>query len=288
MLPSRSLERSVYILRHPGLRVYVCRLHGPVFDAGVALAALSRIPTSHQPTRAAVTCVLEGAQVVRGSTPVFARAGQTIVEGRLELDERWEGPRYRSLTVEWSSERGHVGGPMCTVRTSPRLADAARTLADLIEGGSPLEMTANVAVADFVSLLIAEGVPLYPVDPLVLSGLPDGAHSIAAAVRWADTHLHEKPQWTDIDPQQHGSERQLRRRLVGFAGLLGIRGASLRTHLRASRAIAITALLGDPDAPLRDVARAVGYGSERALATALRQLGLGSPTELASRIRRGV
>lgn len=78
---------------------------------------------------------------------------------------------------------------MCTVRTSTRFREAARTLADLIEAGSLLQMTASVAVADFVSLLIAEGVPLYAVDPLVLGDAPDRAHSIAAAVRSADRHL---------------------------------------------------------------------------------------------------
>lgn len=61
----------------------------------------------------------------------------------------------------------------------------------------------------------------------------------------------------------------------------------MRRHLVSVRTVGAAALLSARGVKAKDVARSLGYGSERALVTALSNVGLPPPTALGRAVRAG-
>lgn len=283
-------RRETVWLRAEGLTVYVCESDGLVFDAA-PLSAFTRGVVDQgrdAPRLDHVTMVLEGAQHVRTQgRPVDVGAGQLIGDALPAWDERWEGGPYRSLSVEWSSAHGDAMPGRAHGRMSRRLSSAARALAAAMMRRELRGAAGADAVARLLAALRAEGLPLAAPDRRALVAVPEGAQALADAVSWMQSSLHTQPMWVDVERRLGLSERQLRRHLARLGWWVGFPHGSMRRHLVSVRTVGAAALLSARGVKAKDVARSLGYGSERALVTALSNVGLPPPTALGRAVRAG-
>jgi AraC-like DNA-binding protein len=270
-------------LRAPGLNVYVCQAEGLVFDAAPLQAMTDGVFGTARAGRRFdyLTIVLDGAQVVRSPRAALElRPGDVVLDGRPEWNERWEGAPYRTLTVEWQSPFGAPVASRENGRVSRRLVSAATSFADRLAEGTLRGAAGEAAVRELLLRARAEGLPVRAPEPGELGTSSAEDEALAATVSWLETNLHLQPMWIDVQARLGLSERHGRRVLAEREDLARMPGGSLRAHLRRLRAVSAAALLTAPDATAEEVARAIGYGSERALATALHQMGLPGPREL--------
>ena len=267
-------------LRRPGLRIYTARLSDLTFEMAPAIAGNAPSKSFvHYPW--GLTTVLEGELILRrGGREVTLRRGDGWCELINVYDERWQSG-LRLLMVEWDERFGSAPptGHLRLERQRARLL----AFAERLESIAP----AVELVPDFKVLLDglrAEGVPVAEVSTSVLAEVPPGVAMVAERLNLAFTGLHQQPMWVDL--QETLSERHLRRLITAHSEWFGLPGNSLRTALNSYRLQAAVTLLSVEDARLEHIARSLGYGSDRALITALKRAGLGSPGEIRAALAR--
>jgi AraC-like DNA-binding protein len=270
-----------------GLRVYALRLDGVVFDAGPLSAAASAMKASPSAPHV-LTVVLDGEQLVRTSKgTVTVRAGRGLVAGGRGWNERWDGGSYRSLTIELEAPGVARPSEPREIAISATLRSAARALAERLERGDLAGAGVAVAVANLVARARAEALGFESLSVESLPLAPRDAQRVADCRSWVESHLDQKPMWIDWATRIDLSERQLRRRLAEIEPWCRLAGGSLRAQLRFLRAQAASMMLARDTDKVEAVAAALGYGSERALATSLAELGLPSPRALGRSVRLG-
>lgn len=199
-----------------------------------------------------------------------------MIEPRYAWREAWEGHHFRALLLEWSQDvivdEAFIG------TTRPTLQQPIEQLAAALHVGDSAQ--ADDAVGVVLARLRAEGLQIPAVPPTPRSAVYDRAVAVLNSAR---TSLARQPQW--IDALVLRSERQLRRDLRALFTALHMPNLGFRSLLLRERLASATALLGSTQR-IEEVARAVGYGSSRALATALQRAGLLDATELRRRLRR--
>lgn len=265
-----------------GFRVYVVALAGGLaFDSRVLFTkgpTLSLQVAAH----AQVCVVLDGRMYLRrGERTFLLPAGQAIVESiEGAWDERWEGDPFLALVVEWSA----AVAPLPPIRAAfpcSRDEERLRAIAQSIlrdpkrAASDPSLLSTTFGILD--SLGILDGVR--PRDTLGEDPLQPEADLLSHAL----SHLDHQPMWVDLAARRGVSERELRRRFAAlpiWQEMTGLRAALVR-----ARILATASLLSLPDLPVGVVARMSGYGSSRALGTALDQHGLPSATDLRRRAR---
>ena len=93
--------------------------------------------------------------------------------------------------------------------------------------------------------------------------------------------------WVDVSAWAERSERQLRRDATTLLAWTEIPHADpLRGVLRRYRVDAAVSLLSAEEASVEQIARAVGYGTSRALSTAFVQSGLDVPARVRMSLKR--
>lgn len=263
-LSADTRVRSV-TLKRPGLRVQLVDAAGYETDTRAVQAALPELSVP----RHTFTAVLKGRYE---SDDVGGDSGCATLETRDAWRERWVGPHQRFVVVTWDGAGESTGG----VERLGAVAHATwRELAQRLERAT--QSTANAVARDALDAVRASGLQLpdIPFDPV-----PDSVERAARALNYVFTHLHETPQWIDIEQHSGVSERQLRRVIRANPGWLPEVG--WRRALLAHRLQLATSLLRSPATSAREVARALGYRSDVALHTALRRAGLDAQTRRAA------
>ncbi|MBL8720844.1 MAG: helix-turn-helix transcriptional regulator [Myxococcales bacterium] len=265
-----------------GFRVYVVALAGGLaFDSRV-LFTKGPTPSLQVAAHAQVCVVLDGRMHLRRGERTFVlSAGHGIVEPiEGPWDERWEGDPFLALVVEWSA----AVAPLPPTRTAfscsrdeERLRGVARSILRDPKRAArdPALLSTSFGILDSLGILESA----WPGEALG----EDPRQPEADLLSHALSHLDHQPMWVDLAARRGVSERELRRRFAAlpiWQEMTGLRAALVR-----ARILATASLLSLPDLPVGVVARMSGYGSSRALGTALDQHGLPSATDLRRRAR---
>jgi AraC-like DNA-binding protein len=271
-----SMRASVSYAR-PGLRISVVRSAGLVFDPRVLRGW--KWPAPGEPGALAhVSLPLDGHFLSRRAGEHDVRPREAIAETDFAWNELWDGRRFRLLVLEWDGAYGERSSTGMLRLTASDFAHLAR-VADQIEENRE---DARSAIAAFGARLRALGLPLHEWDPRELTTIDTFAQATADVLSRFESSLHTQPMWVDAAmSERHGRRRIKTMEQASGSHLLGLRGRLSRARITAS-----VALLGAPRARIDHIARAVGFGSTRALARALHDAGLDSATALRGAINR--
>lgn len=221
-------------------------------------------PTSaFRRTHASVQIVLSGGLDLRlGSRDETARLGSMAVHMNDHWSEHWLPERQRIVTVSWVpiDRRPTVG----VVRLDGRALRVWKEIAESIEEARE-QSEFRVITTRVRGALRCQGVEI---PEFAIEAPSRAARVLQPHVDWAMCNLHRAPGWVDLERRTGLSARQLNRLWNSDADWLpevGFRAALLRRKLFSA------ALMGyHADARRLGLARALGYGSDRALELALR------------------
>jgi methylphosphotriester-DNA--protein-cysteine methyltransferase len=229
-------------------------------------------------TRCNIAIPLDGRySVKRDGHWIELRPGELIRE-HPQAAERWEGDRFSALVLEWDT-----GAPVHD-RSSGTLS--AATLASLREIAGAIR-DGRATASTFESLARAVDLPPHVARWMSEHDETDAAlQPVASALGAAMSRPNDRPAWADLEAVLARSERHSRRLMSALFEMLDIR-TSLRAYLRMKRLAHAAQLLTAPGVSVDEVARSVGYGSSRALGTALEQAGLPRARELRAALLAG-
>lgn len=265
----------------PRFRVYAIRCRGLLFESTPleACGLLTPFALGHQ-----ITCVLRGEMLSRrdgrerSATPGFA-----LVEPSLIWKERWMGPAFEALVIDWDPLLLPVHrtdlvplGPGGTARVG--------ALFERVLCGDDSEHTGQVVLDAGRDLLASLGVGRLAPDPSV--DQPSSQEARATA-RWVSALRNDvrSAGFKQAMALTGLGERQLRRQYEQMAREAGM-PSNLRTVLVTGRLVAATRLLST-SAPIGGVAQAAGFGSSRALGLALEHASMPTATEIRRLTRLG-
>lgn len=244
-------------LRRPGLTVQLIECAGVERDmARVLRASATDLPPA--PANS-LTVVLDGRY--ESSTSPATESGRLTVEARRDWLEHWSGTHQRMIVVMGPAVRQVDGG---TEHLGPTALATWRHVADLIASTETAERALDAAVtaATHAGLRMAKASDA-PAPPEVCT--------VARAMSRSLTTLHANPQACDLEEASGYTARHLRRVMQEHPEWLS--PLTFRTRLRLLRALYATSLLAAKVAG-DEVTAALGYGSSRALYTALRRAGI--------------
>ncbi|MEM6957154.1 MAG: AraC family transcriptional regulator [Myxococcota bacterium] len=246
-------SRASRTLRAPGFAVQLLEVEGFNTDTRFVHDAFVRdVPEN------TLTVVLAG-EYESSASGSAVHAGSLAFERRDQWLEQWTGRRQRFLMAVWN------GGDAPSGRETlgPNALRWWRLLAEQIELAQPEDAARIGAV--LLSRLSALGLqpPAMPT-----SMAPPEVQRVAGALSHVFSHLHESPGWIDLEARTGLGERQLRRILRNSPDWLP---SSLRRELLIYRLSAASTLLDGSNTAVDEVARALGYRSDRALHTAIRR-----------------
>lgn len=252
-----GVARRVVELRTPTLRLQVIDAACGAFDS-------VGLPQSIAPRLSLFTVALGGEyRSFNAGRDARAAAGRAVFEARSEWTERWHGERQRFVVVYWEDPRGAqpndfgslVLGSATTQRWS-QVAEAAWNAESYANQADALQLAA--------SLVASEGVSVPAFD-----AAPPNTHllQLTSALSASFTRLHEAPSWQDLSQRARLGERQLRRIWREYADYLP--GNGFREALTQARVVTAKHLLSGALARPGEVARALGYGSTRAMRAAV-------------------
>lgn len=276
-LLSRDVGRSYAAWQDPHMRIYVVRATGLRFDSG-ALGVLG----PRGPRAGHINIQLDGMLLSRRWELEQTIAARSLaVDPRIYWNERWIGPAFRVLVIEWDREYGPVPAEFSQGNISVRDHARLSAIADVIERAPEPRAVAS-AVEQLDALLCANGVRIDGLEALRRSV---ASERDAVTARWLSalrSALHTQPSWVDAVQSTGRSERQLRRDVAALSARLGLNADGLRTLLVRERVLSAALLLSARGASVTEVARSVGFGTARALGLALERAGLPSASALSA------
>jgi len=281
-LSGLDARRGYVCIRRPGLRFYVIETIGLTVESRIFVASPHLWPDSGDRPVAVghLSIPLEGTYLARRSgTERMHERRFVAVDPTSIFDERWQGPRFRMLCVEWGLIHGRpITSPSDLVLSA---LDDARlgAFADAIGDGT-IDDDATRAV---VELLRAIGVPLARLDATLSTSAPAGAIETARTLTSLHTHLDSHPDLSDVETELGVSSRQFRRRLHAHPEWSVLPIPSWRTSMRRMRVRLAPAFATARGATVERIAAALGYRSASALLYALDAEGAPSPA-LARRV----
>lgn len=251
-------QRWTHQLRAPGLSIQLVDNVDVEVETEPLFDALPGVfDWSHS-----VTVVLDG--TYESAHAGVIGADRVCHEHRNEWLEAWRGPRQRFVVVRWD---GDVNGSVSS--GDERLGTAAKAAWEAIADDLAIGAPDVAATIERVRRAMA---PLGIEPPWPTTPVPSAVLRIEGALDYLRTHLHEAPQWMDVEARIGLGARQLRRALAAHRDWLPSGG--LRQTLSFDRLLHAHILLANGESGAR-VARALGYRSDRAMYTALRRAGLG-------------
>ncbi|MBL8684645.1 MAG: hypothetical protein JNK05_36050 [Myxococcales bacterium] len=261
-------------------RVYVVRSRGLRVDAAMpgSLGPLA-------PRAAQLNIQLAGTLLARRSPREHAIAARSIaIEPSVHWNERWIGPLFRVLVIEWESGCGPMPTGFSLANLSERDHERVSAIADTIERDEDTPRVAE-AIERLDALLRSIGLRIDGLDALARSTESDRDIATARMLSKLRTSLHAKPAWIDAVSTTQRSERQLRRDVDALTARLNFDIGGLRSILFRERVISATQLLTARATSVAAVARSVGFGTSRALGLALDRAGFPSASTLAALAR---
>lgn len=270
-------------LLNPNLRIYQIQTQGVQLDS----EALGELFTQQRSDRAQLLIVLDGELIWRRSgQTICARRGEVLAETGLGGSELWLGESFHVLAIEWDVELGPpILSPTLWGALSPR---SLAQLNHLIEGDRWRPHSAEslaMEIMEFLSALGALKAPL-PIAPLSSAKRLRMQQLLDALGRWS-SQLSQQPRWQDLELALDRSERQLRRDFQALMVSMGlpVKLSQMRRYMLFQRINAAVHYLSCAEASVEHVAYATGYGSSRAMWTALANEGLASPSHLHATLR---
>lgn len=280
--PSTGGRLEIHELFHTLFRVRLTRTVGITYDEALMFGP---VPWDGDPARPQVELTLRGhLRSSEGGRARWNGEGAFAIGASLEsLYARLE-PDTEVLSFDW--QRGSLGTrvpvdlPVGTVSAASQrtLTACAAAIADPLLDPARDPAAADRVVAQMLAVLRAEGVPL---DPLRSEDLAEPVapweHGVLAGLTEAMTHLAENPMAVDLEATCARSRRAVIDRVHKVATRFHLNGSDWRALRNRFRLAAAIALSSHPRARTEDVARALGYGSPRALCNALAREQLPSP-----------
>lgn len=249
---SKELFRSSRTLKSDALHVQLVETAGCQTDTTRVDDVLGIAPMKHT-----LTIVLDG---VYASGDDECQSGGAIVESRDRWRERWLGPRQRFVSITWEGQPPASGQS----RLGPKAREAWTDFADRFVDAD-FDDAATLATTA-LSLARSAGLDL----PTPTTTVEAEVRRVGRALNHLFTNLHTNPQAVDLEQLTGLSARHLRRIMKRHPALLP---QSLRAKLGFYRLVAALSLMRTT-ATVGEVARALGYGSDRALHTAIRRTGI--------------
>jgi AraC-like DNA-binding protein len=260
-----SLERGFSGLRSLGLRAYVVHTQGADFDARCWPGGL------HDPTgqHAILTIPLRGRYLSfrqGGALTATALPGDAVLEQSNAWQERWQDD-LRALVLQWAPPFGRPGSG--ALRLDARDRQFAVALADAIEAAAPGRQRVPPEFSAFWERLRSLGVALVPMQEMQLPAVPDVVSMIEGVVSPLLCAYETAPSAQDLVDRTGFSDRHLRRLFDQHAGWMG----SFRERRQHGRLTSAVSWLTETNLSLERIAPSLGYGSGRALARALDDVG---------------
>jgi len=280
------VQREIHLLGSKTKRHYVL-FAGPRIRCYLAGSDFTSVNTMDLPVplrryrsnRAQATVVLRGEySILRDGKIHTLQPGDLAMEMLGDGRERWDGPNVELFVVEWETDTP-------VTLTIGKLG--AAQLANLRAAVHEITTTAHLTPAQFEPLFrLMDLSNMQQLDMLVHEAFSDPQRRflapLAALLGEIFSNLHTNPMWVNFLEKIEMSERHARRHLTTLLTTMGLPPShlSLRAYLHRVRITHAVGFLRVKGATVSQVAHTLGYGSDRALATALRQSELGSPTAL--------
>ena len=260
--------------QRPRLRVYSIRSRGLVFESAPleARGLPTPVSLSHQ-----VTCVVRGELISRrDGAERSAKPGFALIEPSMIWNERWMGPAFDALVMDWDP----LWLPVRSAELVPleRMETAlVSALFERIQCGDDSEETGHLVLESACELLAGLDIGRITPTPFID---PPSSRQARATARWvsavrSDVRSAGFKQATELTGL---GERHLRRQYEQMAKEAGMPN-NLRTVLVTDRLVAAVRLLST-SAPIGSVAKAAGFGSSRALGLALDHASMPTATEV--------
>ncbi|MBL8719871.1 MAG: hypothetical protein JNL79_28035, partial [Myxococcales bacterium] len=275
--PVTGARWEIHELLHSQFRIRLTRTHGITYDEGLMFGPVSW----DGPARPQVELTLRGhLRNTEGDAVRWIAPGVFAIGSSLEsLYARLE-PDTEVLSFDWQrgslGTRVPVGLPLGSLSRRNLRALTACAAAFTTEGLG--RETSTELVAQMLAILRAEGVPLDLVTAADLAEpVADWEHSVFAGLTRAMTSLDHNPMSVDLEETFGRSRRAVVDQVGKVAARFRLNGSDWRTLRNRFRVASALALSSHRDARTEDVARALGYGSPRALCNALARESLPSP-----------
>lgn len=280
-VPELDAERTLSMVRRPGLRIYTISTRGLTVDSCAAPGLSPVRPASARPA-GQLTVALDGEFVVRRSGRQLSAHGRRAICDAVDVyDERWDGRSFRALVFEWDAAHG------AAVEGAQDLVLGGRDLAGLVEIADALDAgrLCTRATARAFARIAAAGVPVRGL-AATDAPAPPAAQRLATVVGRMLGQLHAAPNIDDLAAACGMEERQLRRSLRACAPWFLPGAATWKTALHQTRLTMATCLPSARAFTTERMATALGYRHPAALLRALRQGRLPTPHEMRGRLGR--
>ncbi|MBU1222089.1 hypothetical protein KKF34_13755 [Myxococcota bacterium] len=235
--------------------------------------------TSLRSSRVQQTVVLKGEySIIRNGKVYTLFPGDTVYEKTGSGGELWEGTEVKLLVIEWECLDSHD----TTFGQISRLY-----LPSVFSCLENLSKEQSASANEFFRLLSLTDIPDRSLlETFVNDAFNDPALAqlapIASVLSKALCNLSTSPMWIDFIQRLEISERQARRQMSELLKIMGMPDShtSLRSYLNRVRLSHAISFFNAKNTTVNQIAGSLGYSSDRALATALRNAGLGNPSSL--------
>lgn len=275
-LSNTEIMRNYALFAGRNIRIYTAGARYNNVDSTSIPTPLTAIRSN----RVQQTVVLKGEySVIRDGREHTLFPGDTVIEKTGSGGERWEGFDVKLLVIEWES--------FDNVNTV--FGQIHRRYLPSVCSFFDNNTECKASPAEFVRLFSHTDTP----EPSLLETLVYDAFNdpgliqlapIASVLTKALCNLSAGPMWIDLLQKIEISERQARRQITELLKIMGIPDshASWRSYLNRVKLNHAVSFLNAKDTTVNQIACSLGYGSDRALATALRNAGLGNPSSFST------
>lgn len=285
-LPEASALLATHAVVHSGYRVHAVLRENVVSEDGLLTRGFDRLGALGRPV---ATALLEGRARLRlpGHERWLAPGDLCVLADKAALLMRQEGPRYRSLVLEW--EPGAWGArPEAPISVTALPAEARRALEalslDLAAEAPPVAAARSLPLA--WSTLRALGVPLVETDADRLrEPVSEPLLRLGRALDAMCSNLRGAPMLVDLEASLGLSTRQINRLVQDFNARFGFNAGGWRDTRNRWRLLMGATLMTASGATPEGVARAVGFASAATFSRALANVGLPPPGEIAAAVR---
>lgn len=284
-----GIDRQTWRIDAPGLWIRLQRQRGLGGDDRLLNVRGHGRPLG---SRSLVAVMLDGHGVGRhGDRTVDLGRGETaLLPGHASYAARIEPEEEQfSLTIEFdrakwggaefSPQSGRVGEPK-------RVAERAEELCVAIEGAwaQPTRRPAvDRALADLLSALRADGLPIPEVDLRSFAAAPPPLANLARALDRSLSTNDSRSMLIDVEGEATVSARTIQRALPTLCALWGQRTQTFREIGRLTTLERACGAMTNPRATTELVARALGFSTPNAFCRAMNTFGLPSPGRVRER-----
>jgi AraC-like DNA-binding protein len=286
-LPEASALLATHAVVHSGYRVHAVLRDNVVSEDGLLTRGFDRRGALGRPV---ATALLEGRARLRlpGEERWLGPGDLCVIAGKNALLMRQEGPRYRSVVVEWEPPAwgARPAAAIAVTSLSPASRAPIEALAAALLAAEGRVEPALAALPPAWEALRGEGVPLAEAGAERLrEPVAEPLLRLARALDAMCSNLRGAPMLVDLESALALSTRQINRLVQDFNTRFGFNAAGWRDTRNRWRLLMGATLMTAEGATPEAVARAVGFASAATFSRALANVGLPPPGEIAAAVR---